>query len=164
MNIPDSFQGSPALQFIQSKGWDWKVSNVPNVELETCPYCGKSGYGHFYIEIHGVPDPERKRDGLHTCHKCGKGGSLFSLKQHLGIETPGNMVSATYSPKIEPLPDVEACHQALMEDAHALDYLMNFRGFSREIIVKQRLGLTKHYFRETGEVRALVYPYLVGNN
>ncbi len=43
-----------------------------------------------------------------------------------------------------------------------MDYLINGRGFSREIIQQQKLGLVaKRFFRETGEVRALVYPYLV---
>ena len=52
-----------------------------------------------------------------------------------------------------------------MADADALDYLTNGRGFSLDIIQKQKLGLKeKHFFRETGEVRALVYPYLVNGN
>lgn len=67
--------------------------------------------------------------------------------------------------KTEPLPDVDACHQALLEDEAAMDYLMNGRGFSREIIEKQKIGLVaKRYFRECGEVRAIVYPYLVNGN
>jgi replicative DNA helicase/5S rRNA maturation endonuclease (ribonuclease M5) len=63
--------------------------------------------------------------------------------------------------KQDSLPDVESCHAALLGDASAMDYLLNVRGFSKEIIEKQRLGLKeKVYFRKTGETRALVIPYL----
>jgi twinkle protein len=66
--------------------------------------------------------------------------------------------------KVDPLPDHEACHQALLEDEDSLEYLLVERGFSLEIIRRLKLGLTTHYFRECGEVKALVYPYLVNGN
>jgi twinkle protein len=57
------------------------------------------------------------------------------------------------------------CHAALLSDAEAMDYLMNVRGFSKEIIDRQKLGLKeKVWFREAGESKALVIPYLVGGN
>jgi len=63
------------------------------------------------------------------------------------------------------LPDVEACHAALLGEAEAMDYLLNVRGFSKEIIEKQKLGFKeKVWFREAGESKALVIPYLVGGN
>lgn len=165
--VPESFQGSPMMQFILSQGWDWKVSTLPNIELDVCPFCKKSGYGHFYTEIHGSSDEQKNRDGLFTCHRCGKGGRLYDLKQHLGITIQGVESRKDWAGgerKLEDLPDIDACHQALLEDADAMDYLMNFRGFSREIIERQKIGLTKRYFRECGEVRALIYPYLVNGN
>lgn len=167
MNIPEQFQGSAALQFVMSRGWEWKVSTLPNIELDTCPYCTKSGYGHLYMEIHGTADAEKRRDGLHTCHKCGKGGSLYSLKETLGLTIPGVESRKEWAGgerEIEPLPDVDACHQALLEHEDALDYLCNERGFSMEIIQRQKIGVTKRYFREAGEVQAIVYPYLVNGN
>ncbi len=168
MIIPAEFQGSVALQFIQSRGWEWKVSTLPNIELERCPYCDKSGYGHLYVEIHGPGDEQAKRDGLHQCHRCGKGGSLYSLKEHLGVNIAGVQSRKDWAggdAAIEPLPDIAACHQALLEDEAAMDYLINGRGFSREIIARQQIGLAaKRYFRECGEVRAIVYPYLVNGN
>lgn len=167
-SIPEQYQGSVALQFVQSRGWDWKPSSPPNIELETCPYCGKSNYGHFYMEVHGTADEQQNRDGLHQCHRCGKGGSLYSLKEHLGVVIPGVQSRKDWSggeKKIEPLPDVDACHQALLEDEAALDYLKNGRGFSPEIIERQKIGFVpKRRFRECGEVRAIVYPYLVNGN
>jgi KaiC/GvpD/RAD55 family RecA-like ATPase len=163
-NVPSEFQGSPALQFIQSRGWDFKV-NGQNAELEVCPYCSKSGFGHCYIEIHGSASEQKNRDGLHMCHKCGKSGRLADLKSHLGITIPDVESRRDFSRgerKIEELPDIDACHEALLEDADAMDYLMNVRGFSRAIIEKTKLGIVQErYFREAGKVKALVYPYLV---
>lgn len=168
MSIPDSFQGSSAFQFVTSRGWDWKTSTPPNIELETCPYCSKSGYGHLYMEIHGASDDQKNRDGLHICHRCGKGGRLADLKQHLGVTIPGVESKKDWGGaerEIEPLPDVDACHQALLEDADAMEYLMNGRGFSREIIERQKIGIVaERYFREAGKVKAIVYPYLVNGN
>jgi KaiC/GvpD/RAD55 family RecA-like ATPase len=168
MTIPDGFQGSPTFQFITSQGWSWKESTPPNIELETCPYCGKTGYAHFYIEVHGSTDEQKNRDGLHICHKCGKSGRLADLKQKLGISIPdveSRRDWAGSDRKIEALPDIDACHAALLEDEDALDYLMNGRGFSRDIIEKQKLGIVeKRYFREAGNVKGLVYPYLVNGN
>jgi hypothetical protein len=119
------------------------------------------------MEIHGAEDEQKGRDGLHMCVRCGKSGNLYALKQHLGLVSAGIESRKDFSSsekKIEQMPDIEALHQALLEDEDALDYLMNGRGFSREVIGRQKLGLTKRYFRETGEVRALVYPYLVNGN
>ena len=67
--------------------------------------------------------------------------------------------------KPDTLPDVEACHATLLGDAETLDYLLNVRGFSEATIKRQKLGLKeKVFFREAGESKALVIPYLVGGN
>lgn len=167
MSIPENLVGSSAFQFITSRGWTWRNASSPNIELEHCPYC-KHGNYHLRMEVHGDNDDQKNRDGLHLCMKCGKGGSLYSLKQHLGVVTAGIESRKDWSgseKKMEEMPDIEALHQALLADEDAMDYLMNFRGFSREIIERQKIGFTpKRYFRETGEVRALVYPYLVNGN
>jgi len=165
--VPESMQGSAALQFIMSRGWDWKVGSHPNIILEKCPYCQKDD--HCYMEIHGTSESDQSsRDGLHLCQRCGKSGNLYSLKQKLGIVIAGVSSQKDWAAdkqKVEELPDVEACHQALMQDDDALEYLVNVRGFSLDIIQKQKLGLTKHYFKSTGkDTRALVYPYLVNGN
>lgn len=154
---------SPSFQLIQAKGWAWRQTDAVQVELERCPYCGKNGYGHFYIECRDPQDEFATRDGLHTCHRCGRNGNLFTLKQYLGVTTERERKAPVES-KADSLPDVEACHTALMQDGKALDYLINVRGFSHDIIQRQKLGLKLHYFRETGEVRALVYPFMAGGN
>lgn len=171
-NIPEQFQGSAALQLVQSQNWVWKLGTDPNIELETCPFCTKTGFGKMYVEIHGSVSDRKNRDGLFLCHhaSCNKSGNLHTLKQHLGLvkaDAPQKdwMSAAGGQKKQDPLPDVDACHEALLADEAAMDYLINGRGFSREIIQRQKLGLKpKHWFRETGDVRALVYPYLVNGN
>jgi replicative DNA helicase len=169
MSIPAEYQGSPAFQLVMSQGWTYREASSPNIEIEACPYCKHSNY-HFRMEIHGAGDADQNRDGLHMCHHCGKGGNLFSLKDKLKLVNPAMESTSSYggskgeSSKMEEMPDFEAMHEALLADDPAMDYLINGRGFSREIVEKQKLGLTKRYFRECGEVRALVYPYLVNQN
>jgi replicative DNA helicase len=165
-NIPESFQGSAALQLIQSQGWDWKITTAPNILLEKCPHCGKDN--HCYMEIHGENDPQKNRDGLFLCQRCGKSGNLYALKQKLGLvsaDISSQKDWASDKKKIDALPDIEACHTALLNDEAALEYLCLIRGFSLDIIKKQKIGLTTHYFKLTGaNTRALVFPYLVNGN
>lgn len=158
------------MQFVVSQGWTWTEDDSTNIRLNQCPYCKAStpGHGPFRMEIRGANDIDCKRDGLHICHRCGKSGRLYDIKQALGIAIAGVDSRKDWSGSaatFDSLPDIDACHQALLEDEDALDYLVNGRGFSRNIIMQQKIGLIpRHYFRETGEVRALVYPYLVNGN
>jgi hypothetical protein len=166
-NTPEAYSGSAAFQLVVSRGWKWKETGTNQIELEECPFCKKTGYGHLYMSVHGSQSDTPQRDGLYNCHKCGKSGNLITLKQHLGLIIPGVESRKDYFSKdreIEPLPDIDACHEALLQDEAALDYLVNGRGFSYDIIQKQKIGLTKRRFRKAGEVRAIVYPYLVNGN
>src|ERR1017187_2179184 len=164
MNIPAAFQGSQAMQLVTQQGWDWEVKDSTEILLKKCPYCQKDG--HCYMEIHGPESEQKQRDGLHLCQKCSKSGNLYALKSHLGLIVPGVSSQKEWGSdkKPDPLPDVEACHTALLADGQALDYLQNIRGFSLDIIKKQKLGVKQHFFRETGEVKALVIPYLLNGN
>jgi hypothetical protein len=155
-------ENSLALHYIKSKGWNYKQSSDDRVELEYCPYCKKDNYGHFYVVVDST-----NKDGLHMCHKCGKTGNLTSLKEFLGDKIKGvdsRSDWASKERKIEELPDTESCHKNLLSDIDTLDYLINSRGFSVDIIKQQKLGLTERYFRECGKVKALIYPYLVNGN
>jgi len=167
MTVPSELVTSKAMQFITSRGWNWRSAGPPQYEIETCPYCDKDGY-HFRMSLHGADDSQANRDGLCACMKCGKQGNLTSLKQHLGVTIPeveSRKDSGDTGRKTEELPDLEEAHQALLENANAMDYLMNGRGFSRAIIEQQKLGYTpERYFRETGKVPAIIYPYLVNSN
>lgn len=111
---------------------------------------------------------EGTRDGLYFCHKCQVTGNLRKLQEHLGVRVAGVDSRSEWAgggKKSDTLPDPVACNLLLHGDADALDYLINVRGFSLEVIDKQKLGIKeKVYFREAGEVKALVIPYLVNGN
>lgn len=160
--------GSAALQFVISQGWTFHEEGPNDIRLAKCPYCKSESRSPLKIEIHGAGDERRTRDGLHICHACGRSGRLNDIKQHLGITIPGVLSQKEFSAgqkQIEELPDIDACHQALLADENAMDYLMNGRGFSREIIEKAKLGIVpERFFHEAGKVKALVYPYLVNGN
>jgi hypothetical protein len=120
------------------------------------------------MEVHGTNDDQKARDGLYLCQRCGKSNNLYGLKQFLGLVTSGVQSQkewASSEKKIDQLPDVDACHEALLNDEQALEYLTQVRGFSLNIIQKQKLGITKHFFKATGnDTKALVIPYLVNGN
>lgn len=167
--IPENLRASQALKLVVEQGWNWKDEGIlkGQIQVETCPFCSKGDF-KFYI---AVCDPkESNRDGLYFCHHatCNKTGNLRSLAEHLGIRIAGVDSRREWSGgegKPDALPDVEHCHALLLGDAEAMDYLLNVRGFSKEIIDQQKLGLKeKVFFREAGESKALVIPYLVGGN
>lgn len=147
---------SKALQYIESKGWVYTEAG-DQVILDRCPYCGKDK--HFYVAVEG------KRDGLHECKKCQQSGNLFQLMKSQGDRDP-NMQSqkdwAGSSDKTENLPNVEACHERLIADENAMDYLTTVRGFSPETIIRQKLGLVHdRYFRDLSkEASAIFIPFL----
>ena len=165
-HIPELFTGSQALQLVQQQGWNWKLGTAPNIILESCPYCGKAD--HCYMEIRGSQDPQNSRDGLFLCQKCSKSGNLYALKTKLGLvsaDITSQKDWAGAKKKIDDLPDIQACHEALLMDEDALEYLCLIRGFSLNIIKQQKIGLTTRYFKLTGDnTRALVFPYLVNGN
>src|SRR4029077_7775567 len=141
--IPQELRNSAGLQYIISKGWNWEGPSGGQVKVETCPFCQKGEY-KFYMN---VSDPqESSRDGLWMCFhgSCGRTGNLIKLKELLkdrieGIQSRSDWAGKKEAPDI--LPDVDICHLALLSDAEAMDYLINVRGFSEEIITKQKLGL-----------------------
>jgi replicative DNA helicase len=161
--IPPELVSSAALKYIISKGWSWQGPTGGQVQLEVCPFCKKSNY-KFYI---AVSNPEESsRDGLFFCHhaSCGKTGNLRALMEELGDRVAGvdsRKEWAGTTGKQDALPNVELCHAALLGNAEVMDYLLNVRGFTQEVIERQKLGLKeKVYFRKAGETRALVIPYL----
>lgn len=170
MKLPDGLQGSLAVAFLLSQGREFRQATEPNIEVEICPYCKKNNF-HLRMEVQGdgADEDERKRDGLHHCLVCGKGGNLNTLKQALGVSIAGMDSRKEFGQggqgKADALPDVQAAHDLLLSDEDAMDYLVNGRGFSREIIERMKIGVVaKHYFRDAGEVKALIYPYLVNGN
>jgi replicative DNA helicase len=160
-SIPATLANSVGLQYISSKGWNWQGGEDGQVKVEICPLC-KAGNWHFYVAVSG------NKDGLWFCHRCGETGNLQTLQEACGDKVPGVTSRKEWAGKErtpDALPDVNSCHMALLSDAEALDYLLNVRGFSAEIINELKLGVKeKVYFRQAGETKALVIPYLVTGN
>lgn len=151
---------TPALQYIQSKGWSYKASGDEKVELEVCPFCKKDNYGHFYMVI-----ANSARDGLYMCHRCGTSGNLSTLKESQGDKIQGVQSRQEWSKQeVETLPNIEEAHDALLNNEEALDYLINVRGFRLNTIRERKIGYGKRFFRECGEVPAILYPYFVAGN
>jgi replicative DNA helicase len=163
--IPEELRNSAGLQYIVSKGWEWDGPSSGQVSLKECPFCHKSD--KFLMNVRNGED-ERGTDGLYKCFKCDAGGNLRTLKEAMGDRITGVSSRSDWAGKKETpdaLPDVELCHSMLLGDADALDYLINVRGFTEEVIRSQKLGLKeKQWFKEAGDTRALVYPYLVNGN
>ena len=163
--IPEKLRHSKALKFAIEQGWSWKEASGDQIQIEFCPYC-KGGDWKFYMATGDPNDPQNSRDGLHFCHagSCGRTGNIRTLSEYLGLRIAGvdsRKEWAGKSEKPDALPDVETCHAALLGDPETLDYLLNVRGFTQEIVDRQKLGLKeKVWFRKAGETRALVIPYL----
>ena len=159
--MPIGLEKSPAMRLVISQGWNFNPPTGGQVAVEKCPFCGKLDF-KFYI---AVANPEEStRDGLWFCHKCQATGNLRTLQEKLGLRIAGVDSRSEWAgrkEKIDDLPDATLCHAALLSDADAMDYLLNVRGFTKEIIERQKLGLKdKVYFHKAGETRALVIPYL----
>ena len=169
--IPENLRHSKAVKFVVEQGWKWEPASGDQIKVEVCPYCKKGDY-KFMLATGDPKDPANTRDGLHCCYhgSCLKTGNLRTLAEHLGLRIAGvesrkEWAGNSGGDKPDALPDVEACHAALLDDAEAMDYLLHVRGFSKEIISAQKLGLKeKVWFREAGDSKALVIPYLVGGN
>ena len=104
-----------------------------------------------------------------TCAtSAGSQAGWSTSRSFLGINIPGVESKQDWAGdavKRETLPDVEEAHQMLLGDSGAMDYLVNNRGFSVNIIKERKLGIVpERYFKEAGKVKALVYPYLVNGN
>lgn len=159
--IPPELANSVGLLYCVSKGWDWKESGSDQIQVDVCPQCKHDGF-HFYMCVKG------NKDGVWMCHRCGKSGNLRSLQEDLGDRIQGVESRSEWGnkdKKTEALPDVDKAHEVLLQDADALDYLMNVRGFTDEVIRSQKLGLlAERFFKEAGTVKALVIPYLVNGN
>lgn len=159
--IPPELSASVGLMYVVSKGWNWRPSGDDQITVEVCPIC-KHAEHKFYMAVKG------NKDGVWMCHRCTATGNLRTLQEDMGDRIEGVQSRSEWAKgekKVEALPDVEAAHLALLEDAEALDFLQNVRGFTDEVIRQQKLGIVpEKFFREAGAVKALVIPYLVNGN
>jgi replicative DNA helicase/5S rRNA maturation endonuclease (ribonuclease M5) len=151
---------SKALDYIKTKGWNYR-ENDGQIVVEVCPMCHKENF-HFYVARGGT------KDGLWDCKVCGESGNLRRLMEESGDRVAGVQsfkdMSQNQQREAEALPDVARCHEALLNDADALSYLEDVRGYSIDVIRRQKLGLATRRFKELGEVPVIVMPYIVGEN
>jgi KaiC/GvpD/RAD55 family RecA-like ATPase/5S rRNA maturation endonuclease (ribonuclease M5) len=156
-----SLETSKAFRYVQQKGWTHRATDT-QIQVEICPVGGCDGW-HFYLSF------DKEKDGLWNCFKCGEKGNLYQLMSFLG-DRMDNVTSiqdvANSSRTPDPLPNIEACHAALIAEAEddsvensTLDYLLVERGFSMATIEKYKLGLEKDYGK-----RWLVIPYFHKGN
>ena len=163
--LPVGYNKSPAMRLVISQGWNFNPPSGGQIAVEKCPFCGKLDF-KFYIAVSTDEELEagNTRDSLYFCHKCQETGNLRKLQEKLGLRIAGVDSHSEWAGKKEKqddLPDAAQCHAVLLSDADAMDYLLNVRGFTKEIIERQKLGLKdKVYFHKAGETRALVIPYL----
>ena len=132
--IPENLRHSKAVKFVVEQGWQWRPGSGDQIQVEICPYCGKGDY-KLFVATGDPNDPQNTRDGLHKCFhgSCGKQGNLRTLAEHLGLRIAGvesrkEWAGKANGDKPDALPDVEACHAALLSDPEAMDYLLNVRG------------------------------------
>jgi 5S rRNA maturation endonuclease (ribonuclease M5) len=163
--LPLGYNKSPAMRLVISQGWNFNPPSGGQIAVERCPFCSKLDF-KFYIAVSTDEELEagNTRDSLYFCHKCQATGNLRSLQEKLGLRIAGVDSRSEWAGKKEKqdeLPDVELCHSSLLSSAETMDYLINVRGFTREVIERQKLGLKeKVYFHKAGETKALVLPYL----
>ncbi len=157
-------QLSRAEQYAQSKGWDYHFSG-DQIVVRVCPFNPAHSEDKFYMATAG------NKDGCWDCKVCGdKSGNLTMLMEMLGDKVPGvegtrDWAASKGERYVDKLPDIEACHQALLANADAMDYLISARGFPFELIERQKLGYRgNQWFKELHkEAPALVFPYLTKN-
>jgi hypothetical protein len=139
-----------AEQYVASKNWPYSISG--NQLVLKCPYCGGD---KFYIN---------KDTFLWDCKKgsCGKSGNEKQLLTDMGDFIPGVMTQAGPA-KREAIPNIEQCHQWLLENDAWMNWLNDERGWSEATVRKMKLGLSTHYVREVdATVPCLMYPYFAG--
>jgi replicative DNA helicase/5S rRNA maturation endonuclease (ribonuclease M5) len=149
-------ESSRAEAYVKSKSWNYKAASDGQITLQYCPVCGKDNF-HFYMAIGG------KKDGLWDCKVGGHSGNLYTLMEGQGdkmsgVESMSDWGSA--DKKLEPIPNVEAAHRALLADTEALDYLLADRGLTMDVITEQKLGVVTHKFHKQGETKAIMIPYV----
>jgi twinkle protein len=143
---------SAALNYIQSKGWEYKDSGGDQVTLQQCLFCDNSNW-KLYVNVSGS-----NRDGLWDCKVCSEAGNLRKLMESQGDRIQGVMSmkdSAAGLQQSSPVPPIAALHKALMDDEEALDYLVGERGFSIAVIEKYQLGVELK-----DDTKWLVIPYI----
>lgn len=157
-------------KYLNAKGIQYYLDG--NNAIIQCPVC-KQDEGQCGINIDSY---------LWNCFrgKCAAKGNEVTFKRIFGdvVEQKSNLdddvttVPATRAQSansIEPIPDVEAAHQKLLENDEILNWLNDERGFSLEAVKAAKLGLGLRKFGNKSSERfktiesALMFPYFDGD-
>jgi archaellum biogenesis ATPase FlaH len=128
------YQPVDPATFLTSQRWAFKSSGAELVTI--CPFCDKPEY--FYMH---------RETGLWKCHRCGQKGNLFQLCHHLGLgnKAPDGIQSIGHALKVErrriPTTKVDAMHAALLAEQTTLDYCLNVRRWTLDVVKRFKLGL-----------------------
>lgn len=147
--------------YLDSKGIEYHLDGEN--AIFNCPFCGETE-GKFGINVTNF---------LGQCFKgsCATKVNERSFKRHFNdtVEYKSNLEEEVTSQvdntakttKSEPVPDVEAAHQKLLENTEILNWLNDERGFSLETIKAAKLGLGARRFgpKGTPATQALMFPY-----
>jgi len=118
--------------YLKQKLWKHKTQGTQFI-VEECPMCRAPGW-HFYMN---------NESGAWDCKKCGKSGSLFSLKKELG-DAEETSIANPYAKKEWKQPDRNEMlkyHNSLLGNKAVLAYLKN-RGINDASIARFRLGVS----------------------
>lgn len=148
---------SELVDYLQSKGWRHREKGGQVWLLEPCPFCGGKGKLYFHGER-----------GTWRCNKCDERGNILTMKRRLGdLQEVAKPVGYYFGVKDRPPAQlavsrppgdlVPRCHQRLLQDEDALDYVMEARGFSLETVAQFQLGLA-----QKGGKRYLTIPHVQG--
>jgi hypothetical protein len=147
--------------YLDSKNLDYLV-NGDQAEITPCPFCGDDRGSKFFINLD---------NWLYNCHAgvCGVKGNEKTFKRKFGDvmevsnfeDEVAQVNSAPKTNKAEPIPDIEAAHQKLLEDFDVLNWLNDERGYSLETIKAAKLGVGMRRFgpKGTPPSKALLFPY-----
>lgn len=149
---------SELADYLTAKGWKHKETRGQVWLLEPCPFC--SGRKKIYFNA------ER---GTWRCVKCDERGNLLTMKRSQGDlpEVAKPLAGFFFGAQDRPSPQlavsrpteglVPRCHDRLLQDEDALDYVVGSRGFTLETVKAFQLGLA-----EKGGKRYLTIPHVQG--
>jgi hypothetical protein len=141
--------------FLNLQGWPFKRAGEELIA--SCPFCEEPDRRpeHFYMQ---------SRTGVWNCKKCGESGNLYQLRKRLnltsgncsiqGIRSLGDAISGNRQAKRIPASQIDSMHAALLQDPESLDYCLQTRFWSLDVLKKLKIGL-----RQDGRGKWFSYPY-----
>lgn len=153
-------------QYVIGKGWDYRGAGINNIAVEHCPFCQKGGYKFFINVDNFLWDCKRPDCSSNAGSK--PGGNEWKLKTHMGDKMSEVVETATAQhargeKKVEGIPNYEQAHEWLLENSDLMNYLIDSRGWTPEIVKRMKIGMMNRYIADAGkEQGCFTYPYING--